>query len=165
MPLIEDFTIFLKYQCTLLLSPPYNTGCTNHVMFMGTVGSDVMLAVFALSFDPSVGPHWNIAESGCTRRRLLGLWRTGKVCLSLLGTWSGERGESWNSTVSSMLQVCPPSLSSAGLAARMSSHLISCADQCVGCCLLLGRHVVVPGSVERSCALTSAHWREGEESP
>jgi len=33
------------------------------------------------------------------------LYVCGKVCLSLLGTWSGERGESWNSTVSSMLQV------------------------------------------------------------
>lgn len=29
----------------------------------------------------------------------------GKVCLSLLGTWSGEKGESWNSKTSTLLQV------------------------------------------------------------
>ncbi len=29
----------------------------------------------------------------------------GKVCLSLLGTWSGNRGEGWNPTASSALQV------------------------------------------------------------
>lgn len=32
------------------------------------------------------------------------LLSAGKVCLSLLGTWSGDRGESWDSNVSSMLQ-------------------------------------------------------------
>ena len=29
----------------------------------------------------------------------------GKVCLSLLGTWDGDRGESWNSQTSTLLQV------------------------------------------------------------
>ena len=31
-----------------------------------------------------------------------------QVCLSLLGTWSGGRGEGWDSTVSTTLQVCMP---------------------------------------------------------
>ena len=33
------------------------------------------------------------------------LYSNGKVCLSLLGTWSGTSGESWNKNTSSLLQV------------------------------------------------------------
>jgi hypothetical protein len=33
------------------------------------------------------------------------LYACGKVCLSLLGTWSGAQGESWNPDASSALQV------------------------------------------------------------
>ena len=33
------------------------------------------------------------------------LYATGKVCLSLLGTWSGQQGEKWNSDISTFLQV------------------------------------------------------------
>lgn len=33
------------------------------------------------------------------------LYNCGKVCLSLLGTWSGEKGESWNPKLSTFLQV------------------------------------------------------------
>ena len=33
------------------------------------------------------------------------LYNSGKVCLSLLGTWSGEQGESWNRDISTFLQV------------------------------------------------------------
>jgi hypothetical protein len=32
---------------------------------------------------------------------------SGKVCLSLLGTWSGGKGEGWNPTASTALQVRP----------------------------------------------------------
>lgn len=33
------------------------------------------------------------------------LYNCGKVCLSLLGTWSGDKGESWNSVTSTFLQI------------------------------------------------------------
>ena len=33
------------------------------------------------------------------------LYNCGKVCLSLLGTWSGEQGEKWNPKTSTFLQV------------------------------------------------------------
>ena len=33
------------------------------------------------------------------------LYNCGKVCLSLLGTWSGQKGESWNDKASTFLQV------------------------------------------------------------
>jgi hypothetical protein len=34
------------------------------------------------------------------------LYAEGKVCLSLLGTWSGGKGEGWNASASTALQVC-----------------------------------------------------------
>lgn len=34
------------------------------------------------------------------------LYNCGKVCLSLLGTWSGGQGEGWDAHSSSALQVC-----------------------------------------------------------
>ena len=33
------------------------------------------------------------------------LYNCGKVCLSLLGTWDGERGETWDPACSTVLQV------------------------------------------------------------
>lgn len=33
------------------------------------------------------------------------LYASGKVCLSLLGTWSGQQGEKWNGDISTFLQV------------------------------------------------------------
>lgn len=33
------------------------------------------------------------------------LYNSGKVCLSLLGTWSGANGEEWNEHTSTILQV------------------------------------------------------------
>lgn len=36
---------------------------------------------------------------------LLLIYRCGKVCLSLLGTWEGQRGEQWNVKTSTLLQV------------------------------------------------------------
>lgn len=35
------------------------------------------------------------------------LYNCGKVCLSLLGTWSGAKGETWDPNSSSTLQVPP----------------------------------------------------------
>ena len=35
------------------------------------------------------------------------LYNCGKVCLSLLGTWSGGRGEGWDAHSSSALQARP----------------------------------------------------------
>ena len=32
---------------------------------------------------------------------------SGRVCLSLLGTWEGQQGEQWNETASTVLQVSP----------------------------------------------------------
>jgi hypothetical protein len=36
------------------------------------------------------------------------LYAEGKVCLSLLGTWNGGKGEGWDATTSTALQARPP---------------------------------------------------------
>ena len=33
------------------------------------------------------------------------IYDCGKVCLSLLGTWKGDKGESWNSSTSTLFQL------------------------------------------------------------
>lgn len=45
------------------------------------------------------------------------LYNCGKVCLSLLGTWEGGKGEGWNQSASSALQVRP------GAAALWQAHM------------------------------------------
>ena len=55
---------------------------------------------------PSVVPQVLINTTGGGKVRFNpNLYACGKVCLSLLGTWSGEAGESWIPDVSSFLQV------------------------------------------------------------
>lgn len=38
------------------------------------------------------------------RHECRNLYEEGKVCLSILGTWTGDRSESWSATRSSLLQ-------------------------------------------------------------
>eukprot|EP00903_Cladosiphon_okamuranus_P005775 g5723.t1 len=46
-----------------------------------------------------------MTTGGGTHRFNPNLYADGKVCLSLLGTWDGDRGESWNAQTSTLLQV------------------------------------------------------------
>ncbi|KAH7823949.1 putative Baculoviral IAP repeat-containing protein 6 [Monocercomonoides exilis] len=46
-----------------------------------------------------------VTTGGGTVRFNPNLYSNGKVCLSLLGTWSGDSGESWNPTHSTLIQV------------------------------------------------------------
>lgn len=41
----------------------------------------------------------------CKERINPNLYETGKVCLSLLGTWAGKDGENWSPKNSTLLQV------------------------------------------------------------
>jgi len=66
--------------------------------------------LFDMFFPPSVYPNGpplvNLQTTGNgTVRFNPNLYNTGKVCLSLLGTWSGSKGESWNPKTSTFLQV------------------------------------------------------------
>ena len=55
---------------------------------------------------PMSNPLVNLMTTGNSSVRFNpNLYNCGKVCLSLLGTWSGSEGESWNPAVSTALQV------------------------------------------------------------
>lgn len=53
---------------------------------------------------PSNPPKVNFSNNG-GKRFNPNLYDSGKVCLSLLGTWSGEKGESWNINTSTFNQL------------------------------------------------------------
>eukprot|EP01026_Neomeris_dumetosa_P045120 TRINITY_DN3821_c0_g1_i2.p1 TRINITY_DN3821_c0_g1~~TRINITY_DN3821_c0_g1_i2.p1 ORF type:complete len:595 (-),score=63.73 TRINITY_DN3821_c0_g1_i2:461-2245(-) len=80
----------------LIIGPeetPYSCGCF----------------IFDISFPaqyPAVPPKVLLKTTGQGRVRFNpNLYNCGKVCLSLLGTWSGRQGEQWDSNSSSVLQV------------------------------------------------------------
>lgn len=55
---------------------------------------------------PGAPPQVLLRTTGGGRVRFNpNLYDSGKVCLSLLGTWAGAKGETWDSSVSTMLQV------------------------------------------------------------
>ncbi|GFR51568.1 hypothetical protein Agub_g13904, partial [Astrephomene gubernaculifera] len=55
---------------------------------------------------PNSPPQVHLVTTGGGRVRFNpNLYAEGKVCLSLLGTWSGDRGEQWNADVSTAVQV------------------------------------------------------------
>ncbi|KNC54624.1 uncharacterized protein AMSG_01478 [Thecamonas trahens ATCC 50062] len=55
---------------------------------------------------PSSNPLVNLQTTGAGSVRFNpNLYNCGKVCLSLLGTWSGAEGENWNAETSTFLQV------------------------------------------------------------
>jgi ubiquitin-protein ligase len=72
---------------------PYMNGC-------------FLFDVFFPSDYPNKPPMVNLQTTGKgTVRFNPNLYNCGKVCLSLLGTWSGQQGESWNADTSTLLQV------------------------------------------------------------
>ena len=55
---------------------------------------------------PACAPKVRFKTTGGGRARMNpNLYKDGKVCLSLLGTWSGAKGETWDKNVSTMSQV------------------------------------------------------------
>ena len=53
---------------------------------------------------PTKPPFVHFSNNG-GKRFNPNLYNCGKVCLSLLGTWRGDKGESWNSTTSTFFQI------------------------------------------------------------
>jgi ubiquitin-protein ligase len=53
---------------------------------------------------PTKPPQVHFSNNGGVRFNP-NLYNCGKVCLSLLGTWRGDKGESWNSTTSTFFQI------------------------------------------------------------
>ncbi|GFZ47242.1 hypothetical protein JCM24511_04985 [Saitozyma sp. JCM 24511] len=64
---------------------------------------DVYLNPNKFPFEPPL-VHFHSHTNGLGRCNP-NLYEDGKVCLSVLGTWSGDKSESWNPTKSSLLQV------------------------------------------------------------
>lgn len=103
LPLSMDSSIFVRVaeermdlMKVLIIGPrdtPYACGCF----------------AFDIYFPPEY-PHVPpkvhlLTTGGGTVRFNPNLYKDGKVCLSLLGTWPGQEGEMWNSRTSTILQV------------------------------------------------------------
>lgn len=89
----DDNTFLWKALITGPDDGPYSNGCFIFDMY------------FPANY-PSVPPKVLIVTTGAGSVRFNpNLYNCGKVCLSLLGTWSGGQGESWNPDASSMYQV------------------------------------------------------------
>ncbi len=103
LPLNYESTIWMRVPkkdmnlFTFMISGPKDTPYEN--------GLFIFHASFPASY-PNVEPKVLIDTTGMGLVRFNpNLYANGKVCLSLLGTWSGEQGEKWNSKTSSFLQV------------------------------------------------------------
>lgn len=99
--LTKDASIFFCIQknnvnkIRFIISGPKNTPYElGLLIFDMTMGSDF----------PSKPPQVNFSNNG-GKRFNPNLYDSGKVCLSLLGTWSGDKGESWNINTSSLNQL------------------------------------------------------------
>eukprot|EP01092_Planopodium_desertum_P010110 TRINITY_DN44440_c0_g2_i1.p1 TRINITY_DN44440_c0_g2~~TRINITY_DN44440_c0_g2_i1.p1 ORF type:complete len:293 (-),score=8.98 TRINITY_DN44440_c0_g2_i1:72-950(-) len=103
MPLNLESSVFLRISKTrvdvmqaMITGPrdtPYAGGC-------------FQFDIFFPSTYPNTPPLVNLETTGgCTVRFNPNLYDTGKVCLSLLGTWSGTSGENWSKETSTFLQV------------------------------------------------------------
>jgi len=81
------------------------------VLIMGSAGTPYGHGAFEFDvyFDdtyPNAPPKVNLMTTGSGAVRFNpNLYANGKVCLSLLGTWSGKGGENWNPKLSTFLQV------------------------------------------------------------
>ena len=81
------------------------------VLIMGSAGTPYAHGAFEydVHFDsnyPQGPPKVNLMTTGAGQVRFNpNLYATGKVCLSLLGTWTGQSTENWDPRISTLLQV------------------------------------------------------------
>lgn len=103
LPLNWESTIWMRVPknkmnlFTFLISGPKDTPYEN--------GLFEFHACFPVDY-PNKEPKVLLVTTGFGKVRFNpNLYNCGKVCLSLLGTWSGEQGEKWNAKTSTFLQV------------------------------------------------------------
>jgi len=104
LPIHYDSCIFFRFceeqmsHAQMLIIPPYETPYG---------GGCFIFDIFFPDRYPSVPPKVNLATTGGGSVRFNpNLYNSGKVCLSILGTWSaGSQGEGWNAGLSTFLQV------------------------------------------------------------
>jgi len=103
LPINEGSSVFLRYKedamafCQFLIAAPddtpYGYGC-------------FLFDAFFPNTYPQTPPMVNLQTTGGGSVRFNpNLYNCGKVCLSLLGTWSGAAGENWSASTSTFLQV------------------------------------------------------------
>ena len=103
LPMNIESSIYVRYNSNnlqnikaLIIGPkdtPYENGC-------------YIFDIYIPTNYPSTSPKVNLQTTGYGKVRFNpNLYNCGKVCLSLLGTWSGEEGETWNPNTSTLLQV------------------------------------------------------------
>ena len=103
LPINKESSIFVKYDEEnigifrfLITGPkdtPYQDGC---FLFQMILNNDY----------PNTPPQVRFLTTGYGKVRFNpNLYVCGKVCLSLLGTWSGKEGEQWNPKTSTLLQI------------------------------------------------------------
>lgn len=96
----EDNMDFMKVLITGPMASDYGSTSTPYA------GGCFAFDVYFPSNYPQVPPMVNLMTTGQGRIRFNpNLYNCGKVCLSLLGTWSGSEGENWNPKTSTLLQV------------------------------------------------------------
>jgi len=103
LPLNSSSSVFVKLDSdridvisALITGPsgtPYSNGCFNFDIF------------FPQNYPDGPPYVWLMTTGGNSFRFNPNLYAEGKVCLSLLGTWSGNQGENWNKDTSTLLQV------------------------------------------------------------
>jgi ubiquitin-protein ligase len=103
LPLIPESSVFMRVDqdrpdvmTAMITGPPgtpYSNGCYE-------------FHIYCPSDYPKVPPVVNLETTGHGSVRFNpNLYNCGKVCLSLLGTWSGQQNEQWNEKTSTILQV------------------------------------------------------------
>lgn len=89
----DDKITLMKALITGPEGTPYSGGC-------------FIFDIYFPPMYPQTPPHVNLQTTGGGKVRFNpNLYACGKVCLSLLGTWEGQRGEQWNVKTSTLLQV------------------------------------------------------------
>ena len=101
MPIHRNASIFFRNDennlraCRVLITGPDNTPYDSGVFIFDII--------FPSNY-PNSPPTMNIVNQAGQRLNP-NLYACGKVCLSLLGTWSGTNGETWNKDTSTLYQV------------------------------------------------------------
>ena len=103
LPISYDTSVVMRYderniQCLKLMifggkDTPYDSGCFE-------------FDIFIPESYPAKPPQVNFLTTGkCTARLNPNLYKKGKVCLTLLGTWDGNESEKWDLRESTLLQL------------------------------------------------------------
>jgi len=103
MPLNKESTVWIRWDKTNLTKMQFIISGPKDTPYQD--GLFLFDCYFPKNY-PSSPPLINLQTTGGGSVRFNpNLYNCGKVCLSLLGTWPGEEGESWNEKTSTLLQI------------------------------------------------------------